>query len=302
MIKRSVSKFVMKIFMLFSDMLYNKISRDSAIRSFQNINLHCNDPIINSKFRNQKVIVSLTSFSTRVNDVYLTIESIGRQSILPNKIILWLSEDEYDNSKLPVALERLMKRGLEVKFCKNLRSYKKLIPTLVEYPNDLVITVDDDIIYDFNLVELLLAEHIKNPNSICCMDGRLISGRKGRIDNYSEWQYSFDQIGPSHDIIGIGFGGILYFPGCFHSDIAKEELFMDLSPLADDLWFKVMAFLNNTKYKLVSNKNPSYKNIVLQSSDLDSLAKFNVIGNNNDTQFRKLLNHYSIEINEIIGN
>lgn len=301
MIKKKVTKVLLYVFEVFSEMLSQKVHRDGIIIDFQKINYEERKSIINQGQRSEKLIISLTSFSSRVRDVYLTIESLGRQSILADKIILWLSEDEFDDASLPSTLLRLQKRGLTIRFCKDIKSYKKLIPALEDHYNDIIITVDDDIIYDFNLIELLYTEYQNNPNCICCMSGKLIGHDKGVLTEYRKWQYPVDNLGPSHEIIGVGFGGILYFPGCFMEDISNEQLFMELAPKADDIWFKIMAYMKDTKYKIVEHKNPSYKNIVLQSSDFKSLAQHNVIGSYNDKQFRNVLNHYEINENVIVG-
>ena len=64
-----------------------------------------------SSFRNEKqelscnsngIIVSLTTFGKRINNVHLTIESIFRQTIRPEKIILWLAESEFTEETLIV--------------------------------------------------------------------------------------------------------------------------------------------------------------------------------------------------------
>ena len=76
-------------------------------------------------------VVSLTTYGKRIGTVYLTIESIARGYTLPSRVILWLDEESvFDN--LPVSLQNLRKRGLEIKLCKNYGPHKKYYP-YVEY-------------------------------------------------------------------------------------------------------------------------------------------------------------------------
>ncbi|MGL5426399.1 MAG: hypothetical protein ACRDAS_00590, partial [Cetobacterium sp.] len=96
--------------------------------------------LVYEKSKEPQIIVSLTTYNKRIYDVHLTIESLFRQTLMPNKIILWLAEDEFNRYNIPFMLQKLEKKGLEIGFCKDLKSYKKLIPTLVKYPNDIVIT------------------------------------------------------------------------------------------------------------------------------------------------------------------
>lgn len=56
--------------------------------------------------------------------------------------MLWLSDTD---KKIPSSLQNLTKRGLEIKYCKDIRSYTKIFYTLKEFPNALVVTSDDDI-------------------------------------------------------------------------------------------------------------------------------------------------------------
>ena len=80
-----------------------------------------------------EVVVSLTSFGKRIYDVHLAIESIMQGTVKPNRIVLWLSEEEFKGKPLPRMLEMQKARGLQVEFCEDIRSYKKLIPALKQF-------------------------------------------------------------------------------------------------------------------------------------------------------------------------
>lgn len=77
----------------------------------------------------KQVVVSLTTHGSRLYDVHLAIESIMQGTIRPNKIILWISEKD-KSVALPVYLQNQQMRGLEIKYCTDIRSYTKLIPAL----------------------------------------------------------------------------------------------------------------------------------------------------------------------------
>ena len=141
----------------FSNHLKNQVSenfeKQIVIQSLINQNLNSQASLLSD---NNNITVSLTTFGKRIDDVYLAIESIAKQTLKPNRVILWLSKDEFFNKKLPITLTNLQKRGLEIKYCKDLKSYNKIIPTIKECPNDLIITIDDDIIYNFDLIEVFI--------------------------------------------------------------------------------------------------------------------------------------------------
>ena len=88
------------------------------------------------------LIVTLTSHGKRLLSVHRVIENLFQQSLLPNKVVLYLGEEEYQSKEqLPIVLQRQIARGLEVRFVRELRSYTKLIPALREFPDALLISI-----------------------------------------------------------------------------------------------------------------------------------------------------------------
>lgn len=45
----------------------------------------------------KKIVVSLTSFPARIKKVHIVIESLLNQTIKPDKIILWLSKEQFEH-------------------------------------------------------------------------------------------------------------------------------------------------------------------------------------------------------------
>ena len=74
--------------------------------------------LINKQYeRERRIIVSLTSFPRRISAVWQTIESLMRQELCPDKIILWLSKEQFSSTEqLPKELQKLCERGLEINF------------------------------------------------------------------------------------------------------------------------------------------------------------------------------------------
>jgi hypothetical protein len=88
----------------------------------------------------------------------MTIQSILNQTYKPDFVVIQLAEEEFPNKEkdLPKNLLKLRQFGLKIKWNKvNYKPYNKLIPTIKEYPNDIIVTVDDDIIYDKNMIKRL---------------------------------------------------------------------------------------------------------------------------------------------------
>lgn len=107
------------------------------------------------------VIVSMTTFPARINEVWLAIESILRQEHKPDALILWLYKGEFKNkSNLPKKLLELEQRGLQIQFCEqNLKPHKKYYYTLKNYLDATIITIDDDVFYPPDFVKKLLSNN-----------------------------------------------------------------------------------------------------------------------------------------------
>lgn len=203
--------------------------------------------------RAPKLIVSLTSYPQRINVVPQVIDSLLRQSLKPDLIILWLAEEEFpiQEKSLPKALKRYTKFGLTIKWCSNLKSYKKIIPSLIEYPDDIIVTADDDIRYPENWLESLYSAHLIHPNEIVCHYSYQPYFEKG-MTLYQPKIINNPGLLTKTQIIGSG-GGSLFPPHSLHSDTTNIALFKSLAPHNDDYWIWAMAKLNNTPMRLIED-------------------------------------------------
>lgn len=240
---------------------------------------------------NAEVIISLTSYSKRVWDLHLVLESIAQQTVLPNKVILWLAEDEFSLDDLPDALSSRISFGLDVRFCKDIKSYKKIIPTLELFPGSTIITIDDDVIYPPDTIERLLKEHRKNPAAIIGNRAHEVYYKNGEIMPYKQWKKEIH--GNSSHTFLTGCGGILYPPNALHNDTKDSEKFMALCPYADDVWLYFMAKLNNTETKKIDGRNFD-EFIELSSNNSTGLNKINVDKGYNDTQINNMIKYYNL--------
>ncbi len=235
------------------------------------------------------VVVSLTSYGYRIKQTApIAVASLLRQSVAPDKIILWLAHGE----KVPSLLRGLGRYGLEIRYCEDLKSYKKLIPALEEYPSSVIITADDDVEYPEDWLSKLLAVHKKNPGAILTHRARYITvTERGTPSPYEEWPLINKNPKNNHLILPNGIGGVLYPPNSLSKEVFNKDLFMELAPSGDDLWFWAMGELKNTKRVLIDN---GYQNI--SDYELDSTGLWNTINREKDTgtdaQFVKILKHY----------
>lgn len=188
-----------------------------------------------------KLVVSLTSYPARIGSVAEVVKALLVQTMKPDRLILWLAEEEFPGREadLPKELVGLCRYGLTISWCKNTRSYKKLIPVLKLYPDAVIVTADDDLYYHPQMVERLYKSYKKDPHCIHCHRATKIFMEDGafrdKLGGYDVYEH------PSYLNKLTGVGGVLYPPHILHPDVLDEELFMSLAPTNDDVWFWLMG-------------------------------------------------------------
>lgn len=205
--------------------------------------------------RNKKIIVSLTSFPQRITVVHLTIESILHQTMLPDKIILWLSEQQFPKKKIPERLSKLTSRGVEIRFVDgDLRSHKKYYYAMKEFIEDIIITIDDDIYYRNDLIENLIFWHNKYPEKIIANWLRIVKLDLQGNSTYRSWPEATKQGEVIFRGCAIGCAGVLYPPYSLYEDVCDENLIKELCLTADDIWLASQASLKHTDYVFTNYK------------------------------------------------
>lgn len=119
----------------------------------------------------RKIILSMTSWTGRINNITRVLDSIANNTIKPDSVEINLSEEEFINKEkdLPTDLLNYDKLTLSINWVgKNTKSFKKLIPTVKKYYNEdcVIITVDDDVVYEPDFIEKFITVSNANPNCI----------------------------------------------------------------------------------------------------------------------------------------
>ena len=251
-----------------------------------------------SKISDKNVTVSLTSYGKRLEEVYLTIESIMQGFLKPNRIVLWL-QDDLRGRELPRTLVNQISRGLEIRYTKDIKSYKKLIPAIKAFPEDIIITIDDDVLYNYDFLDRFIRAYNEDPRYIYAGRVRKIQlDEKGTPQTYRKWPSLKNGAPVSKLNMGIGVGGILYPPHCFDNSVFDEDVFCAICPRADDIWFWAMAKLNGYDVAKVETKdvdgfdffeNQSVQDVALMNTNLSSICE-------NDRQFNSVIEKFAIKL------
>lgn len=247
----------------------------------------------------QDVVVSLTSYPARLPQLHLVIRSLLHQKLAPREIVLYLGNDTRDED-IPSSLRELEKYNFTIKTgCEDLKPHKKYFFAMQEYPDDAVITVDDDVIYDKDFVQDLYNCYKKFPGCVASRRvHRMIQDTLGNIKSYNDWQWECTQIlEPSHQLFSTGCGGALYPPKVLPPETFDAEAIKAHCLNTDDIWLKFMELKADVKVVFTNSKviHP----LTVRNTQASALMHTNTAGENrNDINIRAMEDFTGIKLGD----
>ena len=237
----------------------------------------------------ENLIVSFTSFPDRINEVWQVVGCMLRQTILPQKIILWLSKEQFNGIELPANLTKLENHIFEIRLVEgDLRSHKKYFYALSEYPDSKILLIDDDIYYPTDMIEQMLKASEKYPDTVICRYGSIMKFKHGKLLPYNDW---WDEISSECNNQNFFFGsggGTLIKREWLFKDALDMELATKLTPLADDVWLNAMVNLQGTpKHKIKFGLI-----LPIKIENNQKLSTENVLQDQNTIQIKNITDYY----------
>lgn len=227
------------------------------------------------------LVISLTSYPARFGSLHLVLRSLLNQTVRADRVILWL--DEGDQARVTPEIAAL---DIETRICPNWRSYKKIVPTLIEAPGAYIVTADDDVYYGPDWLAGLVAQ----------ADAGVVSHRAHRVvlrdgapAGYDDWQRNIDAPDAGPLIFPTGVGGVLYAPGVFHPEVTDAARFGALAPMADDVWLYWMHRLAGSRPVKIGG---SFRITEWPGTQTQSLRVTNLSGDGNDRAIGAMLARY----------
>ena len=237
------------------------------------------------------VVVTLTSYPPRFPTLAPTLRSLLTQTAAPDHVVLWIAEQ--DAHLLPSAVSDLVHHGLTIKTCQDVKSYKKIIPSLSAYPGAMLVTADDDVYYPRRWLENLLRAHDPKKKEVVCYRARTIEfdPASQAMLPYESWALSQD--GCSARIFPTGMGGVLYPPGVLPTETSNSEQFSRLCPQGDDIWLFWMASSTGATFRKIGG-NRRYRH--WRASQHVALFKDNITNGGNDVQIENMMREYGLPL------
>lgn len=242
----------------------------------------------------KQVIVSVTSYPARINEVVLAIKTIYRQTMLPDKVILWLGEEKFPNKfdDLPKELLQLMEeKHLEIRWCEDLGPHTKYFYAFKEFPDALVITIDDDILYPPDRIKNLYRCYLRFPQAVSAGRADFVPiSEHEEMPPVTIWPEEVDAwiLQPSMQLYAMGVNCVLYPTVLFSqvTELLDKETIRRVCPYADDLWLKAMQAVAGIPVVVAEPDQPLP--ISTEESQETALWHYNCRDGGNNVQWKQI--------------
>lgn len=247
---------------------------------------------------NRRIIVSMTSYPKRVDTVTAALWTLLRQTVTPDRLLLWLpaAEFEEEGKELPeelVALEKAVSY-FEIKWTEeSLRPHNKYYWALQEFPDDIVITVDDDLLHPTTLIQNLLDLHYQFPRAVIASRTHLVTlDSQSGIAPYAQWEFEQHRYlrQPRYDVLATNGAGTLFPPRLLPEDLFDPAAIRETTLFADDLWLMAWEYLYDIPIVATGQSGLTYA----EGTQEDGLLHRNLAQNENDSTLAKLYEKYPL--------
>lgn len=235
--------------------------------------------------RKPRIIASLTSYPPRIGTVDRAIRSLLAQKTLPDKVVMYLYVGDFPagESDLPPQLRELLANDVVIRWVdEDLKSHKKWYWAFKDYPDDLIVLFDDDLVYRNDLIGELLDCHERFPDCVCASRTHfVVFGENDLFLPYGEWEleapivYPELALVPSAQLFVTTGAGTLFPPHSLPDEAFDKDSIKELCLNADDVWLNEM--LRSRKVKVVAataNQEleyiPDTQEVALCHENLDS--------------------------------
>lgn len=200
-----------------------------------------------------EIIVSLASYPPRIGTVADALQPLFRQTVPPDRILLWLPSHEFEDSgtALPGELADLERQvpSFEIRWIgESLRPHNKYFWAMQEFPDAMLITVDDDLVHRVTLVQDLLNAHFRFPDAVIASRSHTVTlAPDGDLAPYGSWEFEQTRFlnEPRFDLCATNGAGSLFPPRALLPEAFDAQAVSELCLRTDDLWLMAWTCMSN---------------------------------------------------------
>lgn len=190
-----------------------------------------------------KLIVSLTSYKPRILDGSLrrTLESLTKQKFNGQyKIAVSLTLDDQQHIDADFSAWLKSNSIIILTASQDLKPHTKYFYAMLKWKSLPIVTVDDDALYDDDLLQVLYNGYKEFPDNVIARRTHLMKrDANSNLLPYRQWKYECSEIclNPNKDLFATGVGGVLYPADCLKID---DSLLPEIKKClnADDVFLK----------------------------------------------------------------
>ncbi len=216
-----------------------------------------------------KTYLSLTSSPERLKNVGLMLSLLDLSHISEIHVNLPVHyrndpKFSYDENDI-YFLERLDSRIKIFRPKQDLGPVTKIIPTLMRIKTGLIISVDDDIAYPFDMISQLMNSAVKNPNEITCGGGFTFGGKgMGSYGEYfksTKWENMWPAKRAKYPFVDIleGYSSVIYNKKLVNKKVINMIMHLNkFCKLSDDLTISYSLRSNGVNIKSLKRGEDIY--------------------------------------------
>lgn len=220
-----------------------------------------------------RLIVSLSPLASEGAKLNDCLASLLAQSLKAENIIVQLPRQKYRDRQFCFNFLEMVDQGVELRWCEDCGGYNNLLPTLIEYPQDIIVTCGCGNIYPKNFLDDLLITWRKYPQDIICVATAKAIRKNGRL----EYEFGRNAYYANANLLNIprATGGMLLPPGAFGRQAQNMDICLRNAFTYPDLWYWLMAIVYKRKIRrLVSDSTVfSANEAYSKPTDPDTFAK-----------------------------
>lgn len=202
--------------------------------------------------RTGRIVVTCTSTHDRFEYLFYAVTSILRQSVRPDVIYINLPRisprDRQGEGQGIIDIPEWFGHELiEPRYMNNHGPYQKLISVYeVVSSDDLVVTIDDDVIYQREWLAKVVTAAERYPNAVICGRARVISQNVlGRWKSYHHWPH-VHHITYAFWILPVGCAGMAYRKSLLCEAFLRDRQCLSMASVNEDLWFRTASLLEGS--------------------------------------------------------